>query len=195
MKIKIAVAAALAIFTITVTSIFIANWANNDPGQSSGNQPAGNSSQAALTVEEVARHSSRSDCWVIISNDVYNVTSFIASHPGGVDILAAQCGKEATTAFQTQGGTGGTHSAAARAQLQTLKIGTFGSPNAAPSATPGNTTQPALNLPPVVVDRYPDATLIDSEQEEDELRYRISVDGQCREIRIKDGSIERDREC
>lgn len=132
---------------------------------------------------------------MIIANDVYNVTNFIASHPGGVDILAAQCGKDANTAFQTQGGTGGTHSAAARAQLQTLKIGTLGSPGSAPSEAPGSTTPPLSSLPPSVIDRYPGATLIDSQQEDDELRYRISINGQCREIRVKDGAIERDREC
>ncbi len=52
-----------------------------------------------LTAAEVAKHNSRTDCWSIISGKVYNVTSFLPSHPGGVAAILPFCGKDATQAF------------------------------------------------------------------------------------------------
>ena len=40
-----------------------------------------------LTVEEVAKHNTRDDCWIIIDNNVYNVTDYIDEHPGGDSIM------------------------------------------------------------------------------------------------------------
>lgn len=50
------------------------------------------------TLEEVATHKSKADCWMVIEKKVYNVTPFIASHPGGEMILNG-CGKDATELF------------------------------------------------------------------------------------------------
>lgn len=36
-----------------------------------------------FTVEEVASHNTFESAWVIIDNKVYDVTQFIAKHPGG----------------------------------------------------------------------------------------------------------------
>jgi lysylphosphatidylglycerol synthetase-like protein (DUF2156 family) len=44
------------------------------------------------TTGEVARHSSKSDCWTIISGDVYNLTEFINRHPGEI-LRACKIGK------------------------------------------------------------------------------------------------------
>lgn len=82
-------------------------------------------SSTILTVAEVAKHSSPSDCWFIVSNKVYNVTSYINSHPGGTMRITSNCGKDATQAYQTQGGKG-SHSSSATAMLQTLYIGDLG---------------------------------------------------------------------
>jgi len=37
----------------------------------------------SVTAEEVAKHASESDCWVIVGDDVYEVTNFLTDHPGG----------------------------------------------------------------------------------------------------------------
>ena len=51
------------------------------------------------TMADVATHSNESDCWLVIENKVYDVTSFIPNHPGGKEILKG-CGKDATALFQ-----------------------------------------------------------------------------------------------
>lgn len=55
----------------------------------------------AITLAEVAKHSSREDCWLVAKNKVYNVTSFIDKHPGGDKILSG-CGQDMTEFFNTK---------------------------------------------------------------------------------------------
>lgn len=83
------------------------------------------------TMDEVAQHNSKSDCWTVISDDVYNLTGYVNRHPGGDEILRA-CGKDGTELFDsrttTDGqpvGSGTRHSQAAEEQLVQLKIGTL----------------------------------------------------------------------
>ena len=51
------------------------------------------------TLEEVAQHNSRDNCWMIIDDKVYDVTSYMSRHPGGDEILRG-CGNDATALFQ-----------------------------------------------------------------------------------------------
>lgn len=95
-------------------------------------QPGASSEQErSFTEDEVAQHNTRTDCWTIISGEVYDLTNFIKTHPGGNDILRA-CGADATSFFNsrqtTDGqrvGSGTPHSQAAQQQLAQLKIGTL----------------------------------------------------------------------
>ena len=41
------------------------------------------SNRKEFSLEEVAKHSSHDDCWVIVRDKVYDVTSFVKEHPGG----------------------------------------------------------------------------------------------------------------
>jgi len=54
-----------------------------------------------FTPEEIAKHNTKTDCWIIVANRVYDVTSFLKSHPGGVDAILKYAGgvKDATKAF------------------------------------------------------------------------------------------------
>lgn len=76
------------------------------------------------TTAQVAEHSTENDCWIIISNEVYDVTKFIPQHPGGAERIIPYCGKDATTAFATQGGEG-SHSSTAESLKQDYLIGSL----------------------------------------------------------------------
>lgn len=76
----------------------------------------------ALTVEEVARHSSEQDCWMVISGTVYDISAYVPEHPSKPSILLPWCGKEATQAYQTKT-KGRTHSPQADQQLAQFAIG------------------------------------------------------------------------
>jgi cytochrome b involved in lipid metabolism len=61
-----------------------------------------------LTAQEVALHSTSQDCWSIVNGSVYNLTSYVNSHPGGTANIQNICGKDGSIAFKTQHGTQGT---------------------------------------------------------------------------------------
>lgn len=48
------------------------------------NSMASGSSSATYTLEEVARHNTQGDAWVVIDGDVYDVSKFSRLHPGQV---------------------------------------------------------------------------------------------------------------
>ncbi|KUL86062.1 hypothetical protein ZTR_06433 [Talaromyces verruculosus] len=52
-----------------------------------------------ISYEEVQKHVSADDCWVIIKGRVYDVTNFIALHPGGRQAILSHAGKEVTELF------------------------------------------------------------------------------------------------
>jgi cytochrome b involved in lipid metabolism len=54
------------------------------------------------TKAEVAKHSTASDCWSIVNKNVYNLTTYVSSHPGGSAVIKAICGKDGTAAFTGQ---------------------------------------------------------------------------------------------
>jgi fatty acid desaturase len=55
-----------------------------------------------LSRNEILRHNKKNDCWIIVRNDVYDISAFISSHPGGMDILLSRAGEDATSFFITR---------------------------------------------------------------------------------------------
>jgi cytochrome b involved in lipid metabolism len=54
----------------------------------------------SLSTKEVATHKSvENGLWIIIDNEVYDVTKFIDEHPGGPKILKRVGGKDASKQF------------------------------------------------------------------------------------------------
>merc|ERR1712084_208214 len=52
-----------------------------------------------LTMEEVAKHTTKADCWVVVNGEVLNVTNFLSEHPGGELAILTFAGKDATEEF------------------------------------------------------------------------------------------------
>ena len=48
------------------------------------------------TREEVAQHKKIGDCWIILHGEVYDVTKWLARHPGGARIVMHYAGEDAT---------------------------------------------------------------------------------------------------
>lgn len=46
-----------------------------------------------ISIAELRRHSSRHDAWLAVDSHVYDVTSYVEYHPGGIDMLLAGVGK------------------------------------------------------------------------------------------------------
>ncbi|XP_047077244.1 cytochrome b5-like [Lolium rigidum] len=69
------------------------------------------------SFEEVRKHNTLEDCWLIIHGKVYDVTPFMAEHPGGEDVMLVSTGKDATVDFEDA------HTEAARELLPQYCIG------------------------------------------------------------------------
>jgi cytochrome b involved in lipid metabolism len=75
------------------------------------------------TREEVKRHSTEEDLWIIIDASVYDMTDFINFHPGGAFPILELAGKDATDAFY------GLHRQEVLVKYDRYKIGTIGGEN------------------------------------------------------------------
>ncbi|XP_039311462.1 cytochrome b5 isoform X2 [Solenopsis invicta] len=79
---------------------------------------ASSSASQQFTRDEVAKHVETKDTWIIIHNNIYDVTKFLNEHPGGEEVLLEQNGRDATDAFEDIG-----HSTDAREMMKKYKIG------------------------------------------------------------------------
>jgi len=71
-------------------------------GKISGGALANEALMAKLprfTLEDVAKHTTRTDCWIVVKGTVVDVTSFLQEHPGGPDVIAGKAGKDLTKMF------------------------------------------------------------------------------------------------
>ena len=76
-------------------------------------------SATGYTLAQVKANNTAASCWSIVDDNVYNLTTWINSHPGGSNAILSLCGVDGTSAFKSQ------HAGRAMpvAQLDSLKIG------------------------------------------------------------------------
>jgi len=55
---------------------------------------------AVFTEEEIAKHCTKDDCWMIIKGGVYDITPYFSVHPGGTRALLKFAGKDGTENVQ-----------------------------------------------------------------------------------------------
>jgi len=49
--------------------------------------------------DEVAKHNTQEDCWVVINGHAFDLTDFLEEHPGGMGIIMKYAGRDASKAF------------------------------------------------------------------------------------------------
>ncbi|XP_059900560.1 cytochrome b5 [Gadus macrocephalus] len=69
-------------------------------------------------LSEIEEQNTFKSTWIIINNNVYDVTKFLEEHPGGEEVLREQAGGDATESFEDVG-----HSTDAREMAADMKIG------------------------------------------------------------------------
>ncbi len=69
--------------------------------------PTGGSPTTAYTMQDVANHKDGASCWTTINGDVYDLTAWIAKHPGGEGAILSICGGDGSVAFNDQHGSNG----------------------------------------------------------------------------------------
>jgi cytochrome b involved in lipid metabolism len=84
--------------------------------------PSTTSGVKEFTMAQVRANNSASSCWTVIDGDVYDLTKWISSHPGGSGAIRGLCGVDGTQAYQNQhGGSGKTARQLAQFYLGRLK--------------------------------------------------------------------------
>ena len=53
----------------------------------------------SFTLQEIQLHNHINDCWLIINNNVYDVTEMIATHPGGIMTIINKSGQDCSQDF------------------------------------------------------------------------------------------------
>lgn len=73
------------------------------------------------SLAQVARHATAGDCWAVVDGKVYDLTSWIANHPGGPEQITGMCGTDSSKDFDGKHG----NDDEAKAQLAQLQVGTL----------------------------------------------------------------------
>jgi hypothetical protein len=91
------------------------------PTPSKSPAAAQSSSGPSFSLAEVKKNNNSANCWTIVDDNVYNLTTWINAHPGGSNAILSLCGVDGTSAFKSQ------HAGRAMpvGQLDSLKIGTL----------------------------------------------------------------------
>ena len=55
--------------------------------------------QTGYTMAKVKENNSARSCWSVINGNVYNLTQWINSHPGGPSVIRGLCGVDGTSSF------------------------------------------------------------------------------------------------
>merc|ERR1719230_1869805 len=69
------------------------------PAKKEKKAKSGGGGGGGYTLAEVAKHTTKGDCWVVVAGQVLNVTNFLSQHPGGELAILTFAGKDATEEF------------------------------------------------------------------------------------------------
>ncbi|XP_073132485.1 cytochrome B5-like protein [Henckelia pumila] len=83
---------------VLASLILIPLLRKSDPASSRLSNSAGDNASKVYAKAEVSLHNKRTDCWIIIKEKVYDVTSYVEEHPGG-DAILTHAGDDSTEGF------------------------------------------------------------------------------------------------
>jgi cytochrome b involved in lipid metabolism len=86
--------------------------------------PAAAAELKKFDMDELSKHATPKDCWVVIKNKVYDLTAYFPKHPAPDAVLAKYCGKNADEGWDTKDKKS-PHSRAAARLLKRYEIGEF----------------------------------------------------------------------
>lgn len=103
-------------------SIIPSNNTNNTSNVPSASVTENKIIAQTITMSDVAKHNTPENCWIVVEDKVYDLTSFIAQgqHP---PVITDSCGKDGTITFNTRGGRNSPHPEQANQILSTLYKG------------------------------------------------------------------------
>jgi len=64
--------------------------------------PTPAATSAGYTMNQIKANNTASSCWSLINGNVYNLTAWINSHPGGSSAIRGLCGVDGTTSFNAR---------------------------------------------------------------------------------------------
>ncbi len=64
--------------------------------------PTPSPTKVGYTMDQVRANNSSSSCWSAIDGFVYDLTRWIAAHPGGAGVIRSLCGVDGTSSFKAQ---------------------------------------------------------------------------------------------
>ena len=130
----------LVLIIVSLISITPAHAASSGGGSAPAPVQKPVTTNLPLTLDEVKKHNSADDCWSIIDGNVYDLTNWVDSHPGGKERITAICGKDGTSSFLGKHSNSNT----AKSQLNRFDLGKL--VVASTAATPTPTTQATKQL-------------------------------------------------
>jgi cytochrome b involved in lipid metabolism len=80
--------------------------------------------EKSSTMDEVANHASAKDCWIVMEQKVYDVSSYIPKHPAPEAAVIKYCGKNADHGWKTKDNENA-HSRSAAQLLRRYEIGSL----------------------------------------------------------------------
>ncbi|KAJ5377929.1 NADH-cytochrome b5 reductase 1 [Penicillium cataractarum] len=72
------------------------------------------------SMQDIAAHNTKTDTWIVIHGQVFDITEYLQDHPGGAEVLVEVAGQDATAAYEDVG-----HSEDAHEIMQPYLVGTL----------------------------------------------------------------------
>eukprot|EP01066_Platyproteum_vivax_P014737 Platyproteum_vivax@DN6591_c0_g1_i1.p1 len=107
-----------------------------------------------ITKAELASHKNRRSAWIAIHGRVYDVTSYLDTHPGGPEVMLSHAGKDVSEDFEDIGHSSGARDIAIEKEIGILEgsevtSGAIGLPTKEAGAAAGGGSN--LNIIPIVI--------------------------------------------